>query len=160
MSGRGWVEIALAHDPARRRAGVKRRRSARYPAAYRVSTETMDPVRDPVSGEFCFLTSDEDTTVDVSRLGLRLRSARAPSVGTRLLLRLHVLGQSRPLEFVGRTMWTRVELVCQGDRRRAVCGVGVELLGGSRGSLDRYEDLLTDLRERTAASVAADEPLG
>jgi hypothetical protein len=26
-----------------------------------------------------------------------------------------------------------------------VCGVGVEILGGSRGSLDRYENLLADL---------------
>jgi hypothetical protein len=37
-----------------------------------------------------------------------------------------------------------------------VCGVGVEILGGSRGSLDRYENLLADLRESSGAPVAAD----
>jgi hypothetical protein len=135
------------------------RRALRYPASFRVSTQTMDAVRDPVTGEMCFQTSDDDRTVDISRLGLRLRAERAPSVGTRLLLRLHVPEERRPLEFVGRTCWTRVELERGPSGRRAVCGVGVELLGGSRRSLDRYDHLLDELHARSQEPVAGGKGL-
>jgi hypothetical protein len=114
----------------------------------------MDPVRDPVTGEMCFQASDDDRTVDLSRLGLRLRAERAPSVGTRLLLRLHVPKELRPLEFVARTCWTRVELERGPGGRRAVCGVGVELIGGSRRSLDRYDHLLDELHAKGEQPVA------
>jgi hypothetical protein len=136
------------------------RRARRYPAAFRVSTQTIDPVRDPVTGETCFQASEEDCTVDLSRVGLRLRAERAPSVGTRLLLRVHIPEEPRPLEFIGRACWTRVELERGPEGRRAVCGIGVELLGGSRRSLDRYDHLLNELHAKSQRLVAGGEGLG
>ena len=137
----------------------KRRRSRRYLADLRVSTETIDPVRDPATGETFFHTSDHDQLVDLSRTGLRLRAERAPSVGTRVLLRLH-LPNDAPLELVGRARWTRVELEPGSSPKRAVCGVGFEVLGGSRHSLDRYENLLADLDSEPSPPVAGNKPLG
>ncbi len=139
---------------------TQRRRTPRYRASFRVTTETIDAVRDPVTGEPYFQASEEDRTVDLSRLGLRLRAGRAPSVGTRLILRLHTTDDAPPLEFVARTLWTRVESEPSPEGTRAVCGVGVELLGGSRGSLDQFEQLLTELDEATEAAVAGDRTLG
>ncbi len=164
----GWSEIPLPREPAqpeeRRvahelRTRSTRRRALRFPASFRVTMETMDPVRDPVTGEMCFQASEDDRTVDLSRFGLRLRAENAPSVGTRLLLRLHLPEESRPLEFVGRARWTRVELERGTNRRRAVCGVGVELLGGPRRSLDRYGRLLDELRARVTPAVAGGKGL-
>jgi hypothetical protein len=120
----------------------------------------MDPVRDPVTGEMCFQASEDDRTVDLSRFGLRLRAERAPSVGTRLLLRVHLPEESRPIEFVGRARWTRVELERGPNGRRAVCGVGVELLGGPRRSLDRYGRLLDELGAQAAVALAGHDELG
>ena len=139
---------------------TKHRRTPRYRASFRVTTETIDAVRDPVTGEPWFHSSEEDRTVDLSRLGLRLRAVRAPSVGTRLVLRLHTTEGAPPLEFIARTRWTKVESEPGPDGMRAVCGVGVELLGGPRGSLDQFELLLTELDEADPDAVAGDRALG
>jgi hypothetical protein len=137
----------------------RRRRTHRYLTSLRVSTETIDPVRDPVTGEAFFHTSEDDTLVDVSRTGLRLRAERAPSVGTRVLVRVHIPNDS-PLELVGRARWTRVELEPGSSPQRAVCGVGLEVLGGSRRSLDLYENLLSELDTELRSPVAGGNALG
>jgi hypothetical protein len=124
-----------------------------------VATETLDPVRDPISGEAYFQTSDSDQTVNLSRLGIRLSAECAPAVGTRLLIRLEPPGEVGPIDLIGRTRWARVELRQGSHDRRAVCGVGIELLGGSRRALDRYERLLADLAT-DGRSVAGDPTLG
>jgi hypothetical protein len=106
-----------------------------------VSTQTVDPLRDPLSGERYFRMSDEDQTVDLSHRGLRLRAEHAPTVGTRLLLHIEHAGEGS-IDLVGRTRWARIELAQGAGGRHATCGIGVELLGGSRTSLDRYERLV------------------
>jgi hypothetical protein len=128
----------------------ERRRAPRYAASLPVSTQTVDPLRDPLSGERYFRTSDEDQTVDLSLRGLRLRAEHAPTVGTRLLLHLEHAGEG-PIDLLGRTRWARIELKRGPGGRHATCGIGIELLGGSRTSLDRYERLV----ERAASEAPA-----
>lgn len=140
-----------------RTAQDTRRRSKRYTAFLPVTTETLDPVRDPISGEAYFQTSDTDQTVNLSRLGIRLSADCTPTVGTRLLIHLEPPDVG-PIDLIGRTRWARVELRTGPSDRRAVCGVGIELLGGSRRALDRYEKFLAHLE--TDRSVADDPSLG
>lgn len=137
-----------------------RRRSPRFPVSVPVTTETMDPVRDPVTGESCFQTSEADATVDLSRLGLRLRGYCSPAVGTRLLVRIRPPEGGDSIDLVGCARWTRVEITRAATGQEALCGIGVELLGGSRRSLDRYERLLAALHRRDRDSVATDGGLG
>ena len=145
-------------------AGTEKRKAVRrvepYPVSLQVTTETMDPIRDPVTGEVFFQTSQDDRAVNLSRQGFHLHAECAPSVGTRLFVRLHLPTEERPLEFVGRTRWTRVEMTRGPEGKRAVCGVGVEILGGSRRSLDRYARLLRDLEREDRTPVAPDPTVG
>ncbi len=155
-----WRTLRAGWRRARRvRTRASEPRSTRYAVSLQVTTQTVDPVRSPVTGEACFQTSDDDQTVDLSRVGIRLRAECAPSVGTRLLLRVHLPSGEEPLELLGRARWTRVELASGPDGTRAVCGVGVEILGGSRRSLDRYARLLDELEQSQRSSVAGDTRL-
>ncbi len=138
---------------------VRKRRTLRYPTSLRVSTETIDPVRDPVTGETFFHTSDDDRLVDVSRNGLRLRADWVPSVGTRVLVRVHLPDESS-VDLIGRTRWSRVEVEPGSIPQRATCGVGVELLGGSRRALDRFESLLAELDSAVPNPLAGARTLG
>ncbi len=138
---------------------VRKRRTPRYPTSLRVSTETIDPVRDPVTGETFFHTSDDDHLVDVSRNGLRLRADWAPSVGTRVLVRVHLPDESS-VDLIGRACWSRVEVEPGSSPQRATCGVGVALLGGSRRALDRFESLLAELDSDVPNPLAGAGPLG
>ena len=142
-----------------RSSGVRKRRTPRYPTSLRVSTETIDPVRDPVTGETFFHTSDDDRLVDVSRNGLRLRADWVPSVGTRVLVRVHLPDESS-VDLIGRTRWSRVEVEPGSIPQRATCGVGVELLGGSRRALDRFESLLAELDSAVPNPLAGARTLG
>ncbi len=138
---------------------VRKRRTPRYPTGLRVSTESIDPVRDPVTGETFFHTSEDDCLVNVSRNGLRLRAERAPSVGTRVLVRVHLPDESS-IDLIGRARWSRVEVEPGSSPQRATCGVGVELLGGSRRALDRFESLLAELDSDVSDPLAGARTLG
>jgi hypothetical protein len=130
------------------------RREPRVSAGLRVATTTMDPVRDAVTHEICYQISEEDTTLNLSRRGLRLRCERPPEVGTRLLLQIQPWDEDSPIEVIGRTCWTRVEYQPGSEGALPYAAVGVELVGGSRKALTRYSRCLAELREPVPDSVA------
>lgn len=133
---------------------LDQRREPRVSAGLRVSTTTMDPVRDAVTHEICYQICEDDTTLNLSRRGVRLRCERPPEVGTRLLLQIQAKGEETPIEVIGRTCWTRVEYQPGSEGARPYAAVGVELVGGSRRALTRYGHCLARLKDSTAVSVA------
>lgn len=152
----GWRRVGLGsrerERPSATPAERERRRDTRLVAQFPIHTTWIDPVRDPVTRELCYWTSDEDEILNLSRRGARLRSARPPDIGTRLLLELHPHDARGPLELIGRTRWTRVEFVPGECGARARAGFGVELLGGARAALDRYEAWLARLHQAVVAT--------
>ncbi|MCZ6571151.1 MAG: hypothetical protein O7B23_13425, partial [Deltaproteobacteria bacterium] len=72
-----------------------------------------------------------------------------------LLLQIRIYEEPEPVELIARTCWTRVEIL-QGvrGRKRAVAAVGLELLGGSRGALERYDRALARIGASKKLSVA------
>ena len=68
--------------------GPEQRRESRVRARMRVGMSSIDPIRDPVTGELCFMATDDDAAIDMSRRGLRLRCGRPPAVGTRLVIHI------------------------------------------------------------------------
>jgi hypothetical protein len=137
---------AASLDPAQESAFVDKRRDPRVPLLLPVITATIDAVLDPVTGERVFQTSDEDSTLDVSRRGLCLRASRPPAVGTRVLLQLRVLEDAETIELVGRARWTRVEFEPGEAGARLACRVGLEVMGGAPRALARYESSLQRLQ--------------
>jgi hypothetical protein len=135
-------------------SGPDQRRESRVSAGLRVSTTTMDPVRDVVTHEICYQISEDDTTLNLSRRGVRLRCERPPEIGTRLLLQIQPQGEETPIEVIGRTCWTRVEYQPGSGGARPYAAVGVELVGGSRRALTRYGRCLARLRDSAPDSVA------
>jgi len=143
----------------------RERRDPRVSAEFRVDTLTIDAVRDPVTREPCFVESENDASTNLSRRGLRLRCARPPDIGTRLLLQIHADdGEAQPIEVIGRTCWTSVEYRPGAGGARAHAAVGVELVGGTPRALDRYERCLSKDENAPAAaptsSVAGREASG
>jgi hypothetical protein len=112
---------------------------------YRASTATIDPVHDPATRTTCYQTSEDARVRNVSRRGMCLVSQQPPSVGTRIWVQIHLNDQAKPVELIGRTCWTRVEYE-QGELGgRPICAVGIELMGGSSTSLDRFDRFLSEL---------------
>ncbi len=137
--------------------GPEQRREPRVTAQLRVGTSSIDPIRDPVTGELSFMATDDDAALDVSRRGLRLRCARPPAVGTRLVVHIPADGDDGPIEVVGRARWTAVEFERGVQGARAVGAVGIELVGGSQAALDRFERCVARCARNP---VAAPEALG
>ncbi|MBW2281937.1 MAG: PilZ domain-containing protein [Deltaproteobacteria bacterium] len=137
--------------------GPDKRRDPRVAAQMRVGTSSIDPVRDPVTGELCFVATDDDCALDVSRRGLRLRCARPPTVGTRMVVHIPADGDDGPIEVVGRARWVTVEFERGVQGARAVGAVGIELVGGSPAALDRFERCVSRCQTNP---VAGPEALG
>ena len=136
------------------------RRDPRTSTFFSVSTATVDPVRNPRTGEIHYEAHEAELITNLSRRGVGLRCARPPSLGSRLLLEIRMYGEREPVELIGRTCWTRVEIL-RGvrGRKRAVAAVGLELLGGSKGALERYDRALAELQANANSSVATEEGL-
>ena len=137
--------------------GPEKRREPRVTARMRVGMSSIDPIRDPVTGELCFVATDDDSAIDVSRRGLRLRCARPPAIGTRLIVHIPADGDDGPIEVVGRARWTAVEFERGVQGARAVGAVGIELVGGSQSALDRFERCVSRCERNP---VAGPEALG
>lgn len=152
----GWRRFGA---PRAAPPGASRRRDPRMLAPFGVNTTTIDPVADGVTGEAWFHSSD-DTVVNVSRRGVCLISETPPSVGTRLLVQFHVPHNARSIDVIGRACWTRVEYRPGKVGGRALCMVGIEIMGGSPAALDRLEWALARLEETAGPSVAGPQGLG
>ncbi len=158
-----WRSIATAFAGLATRdadAEPNRRRDHRVDTSFGASTTFVDAVRDPVTHEMCYTTSEEDSVLNVSRRGAGLRCVQPPEIGSRVLLEIHPPSETRPIEVMGRACWTRVEYVPGRHGARAVAAVGIEFLGGSSRALDRYESWLAELASATETSVAAPPALG
>src|SRR5262245_33776010 len=131
------------------------RTSRRFAVSLPVSFTTIDPVRDPASGQLYYDTSEREELLNVSLRGACLRVERAPEDGTRLLLRVRPPGSSQPVDLIARTRWSRVEYLPGEHAARASAVVGVELIGGSREALDRYECGVQNLHDPVSDLLAA-----
>ncbi len=140
--------------------GISRdqRRDPRTSTFLSVSTATVDPVRNQKTGEVHYETHEAELVTNVSRRGVGLRCARPPTVGSRLLLEIRMYSEPEPVELIGRTCWVRVEILpgVRG-RKRAVAAMGLELLGGCQGALERYDRALAKLRASENSLVATQE---
>jgi hypothetical protein len=136
----------------------ERRRERRQISRLRVSTTAIDPVRDPVTGATYYESSDDSSLINLSRRGVCLRSPRPPPVATRLILQIHVPGENRPIELVGRTCWGRIEHEPGQVGARAVAAVGIEVVGGSSRDLDRYDRTLAELETGTEPRLQPPSP--
>jgi hypothetical protein len=137
----------------------ERRRDERVDGAFGVTTISIDALHERPSRAPYYQSSDEDRVVELSRRGVRLVSPRPPEVGTRLWLQIRSDDDEPALELIGRACWTRVSFERGVQGARPLCTVGVEVMGGSAGSLDRYERLVARL-ERARSSLAAPPTLG
>jgi len=157
-----WRPIGLGERAASPAPAIETssRRDERLNITLRATTTLIDPVYDPFANMHYYHTSEEDTVVSVARRGAGLVCARPPHVGTRLLLQIHAPGQPGPIEMIGRTCWTRVEYVPGEHGARAVAAIGVEFMGGSSHSLDRYERWLAMLSNPNSELVATPEATG
>ncbi len=153
-----------ADEPAARRtrrltSGEERRGDSRRVADLRATLVSVDPVPDVADARGSYWSSDADAVENASRRGVCLHCERPPAVGTRLVLELFAPGETRPIDLVGRTRWTRVEFQRGARGARALARVGIEIMGGSPTSLDRWDRALEQLAARACASVATPEGL-
>ena len=132
------------------------RRDPRTHVALRVAMTSIDPLHDPVTGERSYQVSEDNRVLNLSRRGICVRCTRPPEIGSRVLLAIHVPGEPRPVEVIGRTCWTRVEFV-PGEEggARAVAAAGIELMGGSRAAMDRYDRTLSEFESDPVATSRA-----
>jgi hypothetical protein len=135
-------------------------RKRRFAVSLPASFTTIDPVRDPSSGELYYDTSEAEELLNVSLRGACLRVERAPEDGTRLLLRVEPPGSGAPVDLVARTRWSRVEYLPGEHGARASAVVGLEVIGGSRDALDRYEWGVQKLHDPGSELLAAPEASG
>lgn len=141
-------------------AFTEQRRERRQAAELRVTTTSIDPVRDPVTGAAFYESNDDARLINVSRRGLCLRCVRPPQVRARLLIQLHVPGEPTPIELVGRTCWGRIEHEPGEFGARTVAAIGLELLGGSTQNLDRYDRALVHIEQHHDRPLAGSKSLG
>ena len=159
-----WRRIAhgtpLGRAAGRGDASSTELRARRFAVSIPVSFTSIDPLRDPASGELYYDTSEREVMVNISRRGACLRVERAPDDGTRLLLRVKPPGAPSPVDLVARTRWSRVEYLPGEHGARAIAMVGLEVIGGSAEALDRYELGVQNLHEPGAHALAAREVSG
>ena len=153
----GFTDARSAPEPAQQGRGPAERR---FPATLLARMTSIDALRDSMTGDPFFAANEEVRTVNVSRHGLCLRCPRPPAVGTRLLVRILLNEDERPVEFEGCVRWTRIEFVRGSQAARPIAVVGVELSEGVASAQDRYEQSLQSLAVRSSVpSVAAAETL-
>jgi hypothetical protein len=152
--GRGASSTRIPAVPAGERS------ARRFAVKMAVSFTTIDPLRDPADGRLYYDTGEGEQLLDLSRRGACLRLERAPEDGTRLLLRLQPPGARAPVDLIARTRWSRVEYLPGDHGARACARVGLELIGGSREALDRYEYGVQLVADGRSALLAAAEATG
>jgi hypothetical protein len=133
----------------------ERRRELRLGVHLRVRTTSVDPVLDRTTRSRCYQTSEDDAVLDLSRRGARLRCARLPAIGTRLLLGFLLPGDALAVELIACVRWARTEFIPGDHGARAVAAVGVEIVGGSERALTRFESALAELERRDPRARSA-----
>ncbi len=162
-----WRQIPIpdvrgrAETPDTPAAVPERRIDTRRETSIAARFTSVDPVRDNVTGDIFYDSSDEqEVVVNVSRRGMCLRCERPPAIGTRLVLELTLPGETAKADMIGRVCWSRVEYTPGAHGARAVAVVGIELLGGSHDALDIYDRCLGRLLQQPVSPVAGAEAVG
>ncbi len=112
----------------------------RTATAVPVRVSTVDPEVDPASGR-TFFRSAEETTGNLSRGGVYVRSWEPLASGRRVVVTLDLSDArdaSDELQIVGRVVWARRQIVPKGDAVEQP-GYGVEFTGGTRDELERLD---------------------
>ena len=125
-----------------------------FSAPYRSATFTALTAPIPVSARV--ITANSETDLQVF-LGVTARFAGGVVYEFAGVSHIPDDGSGRTIEVVARTRWTRVEFEPGIQGARAVAAVGVELVGGSRGALDRFESCVSNHQRKV---VAGPEGLG
>jgi len=165
--GEGWRRLPLrspAGEESRARTPepvptsyAQQRREPRTEIRLRAKTASVDPIRDPTTGEIHYESHEEELILNLSRRGIGLRCEQPPTVGSRLLLEIQLSDGSEPIELIGRARWTQVEV--ERGERVGVARVGIEVLGGSHTALERYESALAGLLASQKPLLATEEGL-
>lgn len=127
----------------------------RTATAVPVRVSTVDPEVDPTTGR-TFFRSAEETTGNLSRGGVYVRSWEPLASGRRVVITLDLSDArdgSDELQLVGRVVWARRRLTQSGDVLEQP-GYGVEFTGGTREELERLDAHLKRLAGRTTAPRA------
>lgn len=131
-----------------RRASPGPQKHPRLSTRVPVRITTVDPERDPDTGE-AFFRSAEETTANLSRGGAFVQSWEPLEAGRRVLVEIS-LPDAPGIQIVGRIAWTRRRI--QPDASSAAPGgsghagsvsqdpgYGVEFTGGSKAELERID---------------------
>lgn len=136
-----------------RQANTGIQRYPRLRAAVQVRISTVRPEIDPSTGK-AFFRSAEETTADLSRGGLFVRSWEPLSAGRRVTIELELPDSGAPLQLVGRVVWTRRELRPTRPGELEQPGYGVEFVeptGDERIRLGRALEALQSPGEKIRA---------
>ncbi|MAG32781.1 MAG: hypothetical protein CL908_18020 [Deltaproteobacteria bacterium] len=128
-------------------------RFARIATAVRVRVSTVDPETGPNDGKL-FFRSCEETTANLSRGGVFVRSWEPLAAGRRVVVAIQLPGQGE-LQLVGQVAWTRRELTSTALGRVESPGYGIEFAGGSNAELITLDGYLKGLAPKSRPLSAA-----
>ena len=117
------------------------RRHRRVSVHVPVHITTIDPERDPRTGQSYFQDVRE-YVANVSRGGAFIRTNDPPSPGQRVLVQIHV-PDDEPVETIGRIAWSKRVITAPGEAGDEEAGAGIEFLADSRNleAISRALDL-------------------
>lgn len=118
----------------------------RVSTAVPVRVTTVEPEIDPDTGK-TFFRSAEETTANLSRGGIFLRSWEPLAAGRRVVVAIF-LPKGEELQLVGRVAWTRRELRPKGSEGIEAPGYAIEFVGGSSAELAALDRYLTSLKPK------------
>jgi hypothetical protein len=117
---------------------LDRRRHERVAIDAPIRLSTIDPEIDPWTGR-PFFRAWEERCANLSRGGALVHSREVLAPGRRLLLEVDLPG-GPSFEAIARVAWSRPDCA---EPHGAVCGLGIEFLGGVPDHLARLETFLT-----------------
>ena len=128
---------------------VQRHRRASVRVDARIST--LDPVRDPASGERYFRISEE-TCANLSQGGAFVATHQPIPEGCRVMVEFD-LPDAESVQALGRVVWSRTRLTTPGSASRGpVSGIGIAFTEATPQHIDRLESYLAKLLPRKRAA--------
>ena len=137
-----------------RQANTGLQRNPRIATSVPIRISTVDPETDPNTGNL-FFRSAEETTANLSRGGVYLRSWEPLEAGRRVIVAID-LPSGGELQLTGRVVWTRRELRPAETKDIEAPGYGVEFFGGSSRELGILDRLIDRLKLASQPQVAHD----
>lgn len=139
-----------------RQANTGLQRHPRTATSVPIRVSTVDPEIDPNTGK-SFFRSAEETTANLSRGGVFLRSWEPLEAGRRVIVAID-LPSGEELQLTGRVVWTRRELRPDRSRGLEAPGYGIEFSDCSRHELGSLDRLLASLDSAASRSNTQSPP--